>query len=370
MQVGDDPRPVGERVGLAARRAAAGAEAACRARRARARRRRSRGLRPRRAACSHAASVVVLGEARDRRGAELGLLGHARRRRDGGLGRARPRAARARSRSEPARRSPPRSSSAARTDAVAGRAHVHALAQLARDGGPRRRAASSAGARAPSPAARAATVGPRGRRRARRTAARPRSAAASRSAGRGRGRRPARSPGSRRGSARPRPPPSPREVARSASIRPSSLLALRPPRRVAEPLGREEGRDGERLRVAEREVGEARQPRLEAVHDVVARPGASASARFARTPTGTPSLRPPRDGHAGPTAITSAGWPRCSARRPAQEVGGAARRREHRHRVAERAQRCAIPATCSFTSCGCDQANGVTRQMRRLTRRV
>ena len=45
-------------------------------------------------------------------------------------------------------------------------------------------------------------------------------------------------------------------------------LPLRAARRVAEALGREEGRNRERPRVPEGEVREARQSRLEAVHDV------------------------------------------------------------------------------------------------------
>jgi len=47
-------------------------------------------------------------------------------------------------------------------------------------------------------------------------------------------------------------------------------VALRFARRIAESVRRDEGRHGERLCVAEREVGEARQTRLEAVHDVEA----------------------------------------------------------------------------------------------------
>ena len=50
-------------------------------------------------------------------------------------------------------------------------------------------------------------------------------------------------------------------------------LALRLAGRVAEPLLGEERRGGERAGVAEREVGEARQPRLEAVDDVEAAAG-------------------------------------------------------------------------------------------------
>ena len=49
---------------------------------------------------------------------------------------------------------------------------------------------------------------------------------------------------------------------------PEQTLALGAAGRVAEPLRREEGRGGEHRRVAQREVREARQSRLEAVHDV------------------------------------------------------------------------------------------------------
>ena len=48
------------------------------------------------------------------------------------------------------------------------------------------------------------------------------------------------------------------------------LLAQRPAGRVAEALGRDEGGDGQRLGVTECEVGDARQPGLEAVDDVEA----------------------------------------------------------------------------------------------------
>src|SRR5437868_1728895 len=74
-------------------------------------------------------------------------------------------------------------------------------------------------------------------------------------------------------------------------------------------------------------------------------------------------------GTAGPIAITPAGsaW-RCSTRRPssrsAARVDGATTVTSW-PRVRSPA---AIPATCSFTSWGCDHANGVTRQMRTRSR--
>ena len=208
VQVGDDPRPVGERPGLAARRAAAGAEA----RVERVQLARDVGevadLRPRRSRPSAAASPRRRrgGRSRRRRAPAARPRPAAPRRRPRPR---RPRAAGGRSRSEPARRWPPRR--AAPPAPTRRGPSARARARAARAGwqvSPR--APWSGGGRSPSPAAPGATVGPRGRRATSRNAARPRSAAASRSAGRGRGRRPAGSPGSRRGIARPRRPPSPR----------------------------------------------------------------------------------------------------------------------------------------------------------------
>ena len=92
-------------------------------------------------------------------------------------------------------------------------------------------------------------------------------------------------------------------------------------------------------------------------------PCATASARFARTPTGTPSRDRRDTGTAAPTAITSRRSPRASARRPASRsparVDGARTVTSWPRARSPRAS----PATCSFTSCGCDHANGVTRQI-------
>ena len=112
------------------------------------------------------------------------------------------------------------------------------------------------------------------------------------------------------------------------------LLALRAGRRVAEPVRRRERRDAQRVAVAEREVGERRQAGLEAVHDVEP-PCCSASDRFACTPTGTPICERREIGTAGPTAITSALSPRCSARRPASRSAARVDGAMHRHFVAE-----------------------------------
>ncbi len=98
------------------------------------------------------------------------------------------------------------------------------------------------------------------------------------------------------------------------------------------------------------------------------RPVVSARRRFARTATGTPMFVRRERGMDGPTAITSSSVPRCSALRPATR----SRVREEGARmvtscpIPRRAS--AAPATCAFTSCGCDHAKGVTKQIRRLTR--
>ena len=54
-------------------------------------------------------------------------------------------------------------------------------------------------------------------------------------------------------------------------------------------------------------------------------------------------------------------WP-CTAFRPASSSVPASTARG-RSPVAEAAPTCGEPATCSLTSCGCDQANGVTKQI-------
>src|SRR5207248_6955064 len=95
------------------------------------------------------------------------------------------------------------------------------------------------------------------------------------------------------------------------------------------------------------------------------RPSASASERFARAPTGTPIRLRREIGTAGPSATRSACSPSSSARRPAARSRA---RFEEARIVTEwpsRRSSSATPATCSLTSCGCDQANGVTRQILR-----
>ena len=90
-------------------------------------------------------------------------------------------------------------------------------------------------------------------------------------------------------------------------------LALRPARRVAEPLRREEARDRERARVPQSDVREARQPRLEAVDDVelalarAPRRDSPAHPRAARSGSGARSERRARP-------RSAARWRRHAAR--------------------------------------------------------
>ena len=138
------------------------------------------------------------------------------------------------------------------------------------------------------------------------------------------------------------------------------LLARRTRGRIAEPVRRDERRDRERVGVAEREVRERRQPGLEAVDDVE-----SERERLAKVGLHADrdaELRAPRDGdrrpdrdHVGPLAR--------GERAPAREQVGRLRRRcDDRDLVAPARSPSATPRTWSLTSCGCDQANGVTRQ--------
>jgi hypothetical protein len=110
-------------------------------------------------------------------------------------------------------------------------------------------------------------------------------------------------------------------------------LALGAAGRVTEPLGRKEGRRGERRGIAEREVREARQPRLEAVHDV--EPSAGEREREARADA---------DRHAHPAAPGNRhgraerdqlGIVEIAEQRapPRREIAGAVRRGEDGHRV-------------------------------------
>ena len=184
-----------------------------------------------------------------------------------------------------------------------------------------------------------------------------------------RGRRRAERWRSRPRSGRSPPPRSPREVARSASTR--ARRRSRRERRAgyAEPVDREERRRRERVRRVEREVREAREARLEPVHDVEAALGqreAEVRSHADRHAHVRPSRE--RDRRADRDDLRVVAALECSA--AGQQVARARRRREDRHRRG-RARRSAFaaPSTCAFTSCGCDHANGVTKQMRRLTLR-
>jgi hypothetical protein len=118
---------------------------------------------------------------------------------------------------------------------------------------------------------------------------------------------------------------------------PEQPLALRPGRRVGEPVAGDEGGDRQRVRVAEREVRERREARLEAVHDVVAALG-ERLLQVRLDAHGHAHLRAPRHRHGGPDRdhlrLLAAG------QRPAsgQQVGRTRRRREHRHVVTQRPQ--------------------------------
>ena len=145
--------------------------------------------------------------------------------------------------------------------------------------------------------------------------------------------------GSRRGSARPPRRPFLRDVASSASIRPSSFSRCARPGGYDEALGREERRDG-RLSASR----SARYERLGRPGSkpctTSKRPSRSARERFVRTPTGTPTRLRREIGTAGPRTTSSLVVERAVVQRDAsrREIGGAVRRRDDRDGVAERAQ--------------------------------
>ena len=114
-------------------------------------------------------------------------------------------------------------------------------------------------------------------------------------------------------------------------------LALRLAGRVGEALRREERRDGERLRVAEREVREARQARLDPVDDVVA-PFAEREVEVEAGADRHAHLRAPRDRHRRPDGDQLRVGAALQDLPPGCEIARAIRRGEHRHVVAERPQ--------------------------------
>ena len=110
---------------------------------------------------------------------------------------------------------------------------------------------------------------------------------------------------------------------------PEQALAARARGRIREPLRREERRDRQGRGVAEREVGEARQARLEAVDDVeVARRERDGEVRADADRHADPA--PPRDRHGraerDELRVAEAARERAPAR---AEVAGAVRRPEH-----------------------------------------
>ena len=293
--------------------------------------------------CSRARSVVVLGEPRRGGAGELGLLVDAARRRDRAAGGLRLEQDARRAPRCPGTKIAVSASSAAREAPSRAVRTVDAAGEVARDRGPRRRAASSAAARPPSRAARAARAGRRGR--------------PARSFGRSS--TAIRLPLRRRREERRASTPGEieRVVAREALVgrvadrlreREQRVEPARAASRAAsapagsrEPVGRAERGDRERVGLAEREVGERRQPRLEAVDDVVAARARARARRFARTPTGTPICERREIGTAGPDGdhLARRARARGSDAPAGAQVGRAGRGREHRHVVTERAQR-------------------------------
>ena len=141
------------------------------------------------------------------------------------------------------------------------------------------------------------------------------------------------------GNARPRRRrrfPTPRAARRSS---PSSRSRCARPGGYAEALRREERRDGETLGVAQREVRQARQPGLEAVHDV--EPSESQRARQVRSHADRHAdAAAARDRHRRAEDDEPVVVERSVVERDASrgQVGCAVRRRDDRDSVAERAQ--------------------------------
>ena len=366
VEVADDPVAVSSGARSAPARPRRRRGGRRRGRRARRRARRSSAARAaaRLRRRPRARGLLVLGEPGDRGRGQLGLLAHARRRGDRARRRPAPRAGRAgaRRRGDEDRGLVQQRARGRGRRGPCARARGRAARAGRRAG---RRAASCAGATSSQP----------GSSRAR--------AASARASGRSVGRHsstielpllrraeelgvdPGRDEvGSRRGSARPRPPPPP---ATSRAARRRGRAAARAARAagVCEPLGREErrhrrARSRRGARGTRGSAGRARsrgrrrsRPR-EREREVRADADGDAHAAAPRDR----QRRAERD-HSGVGAVAE----RPPARERGRRRGSTAR---GRHGVAApRAAPAATPATCSFTSCGCDQANGVTRQTRR-----
>ena len=168
---------------------------------------------------------------------------------------------------------------------------------------------------------------------------------------------------SRRGSAPSARSIAASEVPSSASTRARSFARwfLRGGDRDA--LGGEERRRRRRLRLEQRGRGEAREPGLEAVHDVEGAErerGREVRADADRQRDALGQRR--RDGGADRDDVADD----APLQRPAalEQIGA---RDEGATTVTlwpRRRRASAAPRTCSLTSCGCDHENGVTKQMR------
>ena len=114
-------------------------------------------------------------------------------------------------------------------------------------------------------------------------------------------------------------------------------LAARARGRVREPLGREERRDRQCARVAEREVGEARQPGLEAVDDVVAA-GREGDREIRAHADRDAHPAAPRDRHGRPERDEVGVEPGREGSAPSGEVARSIRGRENGDAMTARAQ--------------------------------
>ncbi len=286
------------------------------------------------------AERLVLGQPRQRRRGELGLLLDSRWRRDRGAGRRRLERDARQARRAPGRRSRPRPGSAARLSTVPGRSHACAAAQPRRDRRPSGQLTSSAGRRAPSPAARggrADAASGRGRstgRHSRTTSCRFFAGVEELRVDSFRD-DPVGSPGKRCAAACAASGER-RRARRYASEQPLALRSSPAGTRAA-PARRSSQRSVRGHPGARGTRGSAGRARSRGRRRI--RRGQSAVDRFARTPTGRPDSASPRDRH-GRADRDQRRLRSVVQRAPARgEVGGPVRGREHGHRVAARAER-------------------------------
>jgi hypothetical protein len=114
-------------------------------------------------------------------------------------------------------------------------------------------------------------------------------------------------------------------------------FALRAPRWIREPVRRDERCDGQRLRITQCEIRQARQARLEPVDDVEAAERERHREVCTRTHRHADSA-PPRDRHRRPERNEVGIEPVEQRATPRSEVAGAVRGCEDRDRVAQRPQ--------------------------------